>query len=150
MPLCCLLEVLDGAALMMTEIESLEPFKFDNLPNQCSFRVTELLPGCDEEPISCLIHTVDLRDPPNYGAISYVWGDTRVKAPVNCNCGRLDITLSLHRALLHLRLRSKSRFLWADALWYVMAINLAHPKLSILKPAISPDIVEVRVLGSAV
>lgn len=98
-------------------VDALKPYTFGDLPNQTSFRVIELLPGCDDDPISCLLHTVDLRECPDYDAVSYDWGDTSHKGPVICDNGILEIPLNLHESLVHFRLREKSRFIWADALW---------------------------------
>ena len=39
------------------------------------FRVVELLPGKDDEPISRLLHAGDLSNPPDFEALSYAWGD---------------------------------------------------------------------------
>lgn len=98
-------------------VDALKPYKFCDLQRQTSFRVAELLPGSDDDPISCLLHTVDLRGHPDYEAVSYDWSDTSHKGPVVCDNAQIDIPLNLHKSLLHFRLREKSRFIWADALW---------------------------------
>lgn len=104
---------------MMTTMDhrSPEPCSFEDLSSQSLFRILELFPGKDGEPISCSTHVVDLHDPPKYEAISYVWGDVRIKNPVSCNGGILNVTANLYRSLLHLLYPSQSRFLWVDALW---------------------------------
>lgn len=58
-----------------------EAFQFDDLTSLTAFRIIELLPGHYEDPICFLSHTVDLESPPQYEAISYVWGGTNVRAP---------------------------------------------------------------------
>ena len=94
-----------------------ELYQYDDLPSQASFRVAELLPGKRNEPVSCLLHLADWSDPPEYEAISYTWGDPNARATINCNGKRLEVTQNLYWGLVHIRLRDRSRFLWADAIW---------------------------------
>lgn len=94
----------------------LEPYQYEDLPTQTSFRVIELLPGQESNPVSCLLHIVDWSNPLEYEAISYAWGDPSAIAPVTCHGKRLEVTRNLHRGLTHLRLQDRSRFLWADAI----------------------------------
>ena len=101
----------------MTEYHPSKAYEYEDLPCLSSFRITELFPGNDGDPISCTTHIVDLHDPPKYEAISYVWGDTSIKSSVSCSGRKLDITANLHTSLAHLRYQNRSRFLWADALW---------------------------------
>ena len=94
-----------------------KPHQHENLPTCTSFRVAEVLPGQDGDPISCLLHVVNLSNPINYEAVSYAWGDVSLKATVTCDGKSLDVTRNLHRALSHLRLRDRPRFLWIDGIW---------------------------------
>jgi Heterokaryon incompatibility protein (HET) len=96
---------------------SLEPYQYKALHTQTSFRVIELLPGEESNPVSCLLHVVDWSNPMEYEAISYAWGDPNARAPTSCDGKRLEVTQNLHRGLTHLRFQNRSRFLWADALW---------------------------------
>ena len=95
----------------------LEPYQYEDLPTQTSFRVFELLPGQEGDPVTCLLHILNWSDPREYEAISYAWGDPSATAPVACHGKRLEVTQNLHRGLTHLRLQDRSRFLWADAIW---------------------------------
>jgi hypothetical protein len=94
----------------------LEPYQYEGLPTLTSFRVLELLPGEEGNPVSCLIHMVDWSNPLEYEAVSYAWGDPSARAEVICNGKRLMVTQSLHNGLTHLRFHDRSRFLWADAI----------------------------------
>ena len=97
-----------------------ELYQYADLPNETSFRVLELLPGKDDDPISCLLHMADRSQPSNvppFEAISYAWGDPTIKAPVICHGKRVNVTQNLHCALTHFRHHDRSRFMWADALW---------------------------------
>jgi hypothetical protein len=78
-----------------------ELYQYETLPTHTSFRVFELLPGVDGDPISCVLRDVDRADSPKYEAVSYAWGD-----PVNVD-GNWQ----------HLRYQDRSRVLWADAIW---------------------------------
>jgi Heterokaryon incompatibility protein (HET) len=93
----------------------LKPYQYKNLPTP--FRVMELLPGQEGDPVSCLLHIVDLCNPPEYEAVSYAWGDPSDKAEVTCDEKSLLVTKNLQKGLAHLRLQDRSRFLWADAIW---------------------------------
>jgi Heterokaryon incompatibility protein (HET) len=95
----------------------LEPYRYNDLPTQTSFRVIELLPGEEGNPVSCLLHVVDWSNPLEYEAISYAWGDPNARAEVSCHGKGLEVTHNPHRGLKHLRSQNRSRFLWADALW---------------------------------
>lgn len=94
-----------------------ESYQYDDLPTQTSFRVLELLPGQEGDHVSCLLHIVEWPSHLKYEAISYSWGDPHVKEPVICHGKRLEVTRNLHSGLIHLRLKDKSRILWADAIW---------------------------------
>ena len=95
----------------------LETYEFKDLPSKTSFRIAELLPGGEDSPISCRIHIGDWDNPPKYEAVSYAWGNASLRAPIICDGKILEVTQSLRVALTHLRLRDRSRFLWADVVW---------------------------------
>jgi hypothetical protein len=92
------------------------------LTHPASFRVLELLPGEAHSPVACLLHHAEWASPPSYQALSYAWGDPAVKVPVLCEGRRINVTVNLHEALLHIRYPDRSRLLWIDALWCVRAI----------------------------
>jgi hypothetical protein len=92
---------------------------YEALPTHTSFRLLELLPEEDGQSIACTLRNVDWAKSPKYEAVSYAWGDPKARAPVIVNGRRLDVTVSLHTALKHLRYRDRSRVLWADAIWWV-------------------------------
>jgi hypothetical protein len=101
-----------------------ELYNYEELPTETSYRVLELLPGKGNDPISCLLHVTDWESPLEYEAISYAWGDPKVTAPVNVHDKMVEVTVNLHTGLEHLRYQDQSRFLWADALWYVIQESL--------------------------
>lgn len=98
---------------------SLEPYTYMSLPTPTSIRVAELLPGDGSDPIVCQILTADFTSMPSYEAISYAWGDVNSSRHVICDGKVIKVTENLYSALIHLRFSDKSRYLWADALWYV-------------------------------
>jgi hypothetical protein len=51
-----------------------------------------------------------------YEALSYVWGDEKMRANILCDGQIVSVALSLFDALKRLRLPQESRFIWADAL----------------------------------
>jgi hypothetical protein len=94
-----------------------ERYQYEALPTKTSFRVLELLPGVEGDPISCLLRSVHWADLPVYEAISYAWGDPMARAPVIVDGKSLDVTVNLRRGLKHFRYQDRSRVLWADAIW---------------------------------
>ena len=93
-----------------------ERYQYEALPTE-TFRVFELLPGVEGDPISCLLHDANWADLPVYEAISYAWGDPKATTPVILDGKRLDVTVNLQTALKHFRHQDRSRVLWADAIW---------------------------------
>jgi hypothetical protein len=102
-----------------------EHYQHGILPTETSFRVFELLPGVESEPISCLLRSVHWADLPVYEAISYAWGDPKNRALVIVDGKSLDVTVNLETGLKHLRYQDRSRVLWADAVWYVHQLLLS-------------------------
>ncbi|KAF4487803.1 HET-domain containing protein [Fusarium agapanthi] len=93
-------------------------YLYQELGTEASFRIAELLPGDDNDPIECRVHPASWSDTsiPEYEAISYVRGDLNQKANIICHGRRLKVTQNLYNALHHFRQRDKSRYLWADAI----------------------------------
>lgn len=84
-----------------------------------SIRVLTLLParlkGSQNVP-ACLLHQVRLSSSPRYTTISYVWGDLQEQRVVLVNGKVARVTQNLYDALIALRLPSKCRIIWVDAL----------------------------------
>jgi hypothetical protein len=93
------------------------PYEHDDLETETSFRVLELLPGRDGQPISCRLHLADWTHPPEYEAVSYAWGDPLLRASIKCHGKRLEVGANLYSGLEHLRHPDRSRNLWVDCLW---------------------------------
>ncbi|KXL42182.1 hypothetical protein M433DRAFT_72039, partial [Acidomyces richmondensis BFW] len=83
------------------------------------------------EHLKLRLHQFDLRQAPEYLALSYVWGNTCCERPIQINEALLDVTKNLHDALFHIRNLSscfeeglgrnswqgrKKLFLWVDAI----------------------------------
>ncbi|KAK4446716.1 heterokaryon incompatibility protein-domain-containing protein [Podospora aff. communis PSN243] len=90
---------------------------------QDHIRLLTLLPGTENDPISCTTAVVNLSSKPTYTALSYVWGDASDRLPITFNTiPGFPITRNLHTALLHLRNPTSPRQFWIDAL----CINQDH------------------------
>jgi hypothetical protein len=91
--------------------------QYDTLNSQKKeIRLLSLLPGKTDHPIECTLQTVSLDDPPEFEALSYVWGDVAVKKPVAVNGVSHTVTVNLETGLRSLRDRWKIRLLWVDAI----------------------------------
>ena len=79
-------------------------------------RLVLLLPGLDHEKLSCRLITVSLNEVPRYWALSYAWGDPNVRECISLNGHDFTITTNLRAALWHLRLATRTRTIWIDAI----------------------------------
>lgn len=88
---------------------------------QQEIRVLTLHPGSFDEPISCALETVSLKHRPHFNALSYVWGDARLRGDIILNGVSVSVTRNLEIALRHLRSHPKRHVdttatpLWVDA-----------------------------------
>lgn len=89
---------------------------YEVLPRGSFFRLLKLLPGKEDEPITCELSVHDIMMAPPYEALSYVWGDPTITSEVLCNGQRFNVTINLKGALQRLRLVDQARTLWADAI----------------------------------
>ena len=79
-------------------------------------RLLELGPSSNDELIHCVLRHVRLSEVSHYEAISYCWGDANDTVPIECSGSLLMVTRSLHSLLSHIRLDSRHRTIWADAI----------------------------------
>jgi hypothetical protein len=103
----------------MTSETHAKAYSYETLSHETpmSFRILELLPGEESDPIRCYLRVATWDDRAQYETISYAWGDPNIQETVFCNDGVIRITENLHTALTHFRYKDRERFLWADALW---------------------------------
>ncbi|KAK5125466.1 hypothetical protein LTR85_000575 [Meristemomyces frigidus] len=81
------------------------------------FRILKLLPAPrPTEDLVCELETAKLLSPPEFEALSYVWGETTNRSFVNIRGERVGITTNLDEALRALRDPDHDRVLWVDAL----------------------------------
>ena len=105
---------------MLPDPSDLHEYRDLSNPPPLAFRVAELLPGKDDEAVSCLLYAADLSNPPEFEGLSYAWGDPTATHTIICQGKRKYVMKSLHGALCHLRLPDRSRVLFADALWSIL------------------------------
>ena len=94
------------------------PFTYTPLSSRDSLRLVTLLPGNFDDVIKCeLSHAAnDAKPPPNYEALSYVWGDPTYTTSIAVNGSLFHVTANLACALRYLRELDKKRVLWIDAI----------------------------------
>ena len=79
-------------------------------------RVLWLLPGSDDDIVSCQVQVVSLMDDISpYIALSYVWGPTDNPKTIIVNDKTVAVTRYLGIALRYLRKPTEDRVLWIDA-----------------------------------
>ncbi|KAJ5548926.1 hypothetical protein N7513_006160 [Penicillium frequentans] len=92
------------------------PFQYDPLLGKSCIRVLEIQPSeVAKTPIHCCLRQVDLRQRPDYEALSYVWGDASDSVRILVNGSWPNIGKNLWSALFRLRCKNKPRVVWADA-----------------------------------
>ncbi|OCL03161.1 hypothetical protein AOQ84DRAFT_255541, partial [Glonium stellatum] len=84
-------------------------------------RLVVLHPGAFDDELYCEILHKNLKDNPEYHAVSYTWanrfGDATLKKAISCkNGGQIPITESCEGALRRIRLRGLRRVIWVDML----------------------------------
>ncbi|KAI1371274.1 heterokaryon incompatibility protein-domain-containing protein [Hypoxylon crocopeplum] len=93
--------------------------------SRTQIRFIEILPSdTDEESVSCLLKVAELTPGARYAALSYVWGDPKIKEDIMVNGVTLPVTTNLASALRHFRRsgfpknqeNGEVRQLWADAI----------------------------------
>lgn len=85
-------------------------------PQRKEIRLLSLLPGKANYPIECTLQTISLESPPDFEALSYVWGEPSIKKPLIVNGVPHSVTLNLEAALRAFRNHQTVRVLWVDAL----------------------------------
>jgi hypothetical protein len=76
---------------------------YNTLPTSTSIRLLEIKPGRDTEPLRCHFRVVDLKDEPEYEALSYFWGNDDRKKTVICDGVEVRVTPNLLNALCRFR-----------------------------------------------
>lgn len=70
-------------------------YPYDVLNRGKWIRLLCLLPGRDDNTLSCELLSADIHSNLKYSAISYVWGDATKKAAILCNGYNFGITYNL-------------------------------------------------------
>lgn len=91
-------------------------YQYSALPQGSVFRYLVLKPGQGNDALECSLHSQSLDEPPDYEAISYVWGPPGRNQTILCDGQVLKITQNLSNVLKRLRLGSEPRALWADSI----------------------------------
>ncbi|OCK99287.1 uncharacterized protein K441DRAFT_652727 [Cenococcum geophilum 1.58] len=93
-------------------------YQYSKLESPNHIRLIYLSSGDPHEPLYCTIQHANLKDAPQYHALSYVWGDSRKPKRLQIGGNHyLDITLSLFHALRDVRATRAERMcyaVWAD------------------------------------
>ncbi|KIM97262.1 hypothetical protein OIDMADRAFT_130946, partial [Oidiodendron maius Zn] len=93
-------------------------------PGANTIRLLRLMPhakeSIEETELQCELFEYSLQDLGRrthlYEALSYTWGGEKKPCSIMIKEQKLDITLNLYAALLHLRDRSLTRIMWIDAI----------------------------------
>ncbi|ETS86374.1 hypothetical protein PFICI_00202 [Pestalotiopsis fici W106-1] len=89
-------------------------YTFSPLTNERSVRMLILAPGSNDDVLRGHLEVVAIDILGSYEAISYVWGGSNERRTFVCEGLPLSLTTSLYLALTRLRLKDRTRRLWAD------------------------------------
>lgn len=93
----------------------MEQYHYEPLPSPTSIRLIKFKPSeSSNGSLTCSFLVVDTSDPPEYIALSYVWGDTSNTVPVSIDGKSVHVTQNLRDALQPFN--TEEALLWADAL----------------------------------
>ncbi|KAH9216660.1 heterokaryon incompatibility protein-domain-containing protein, partial [Leptodontidium sp. 2 PMI_412] len=79
-------------------------------------RLLCLQPRLNSNSVKCTLQKARLSLLPHYVALSYMWGPKEEQKNITLNGFTCPIRSNLWHALLHLRLETGTRFIWADAI----------------------------------
>lgn len=85
--------------------------KYHPIPD---FRILDLQPGVNGDPISCTLRLAPLGDNQYYEAVSYTWEDQKPTELIVCNGENTRVTKNVRAALEHMRREDRIRSLWVD------------------------------------
>jgi len=80
------------------------------------FRILIIDPGVEGSEINSSIQEFDLLEPPQYNAVSYVWGHEPAIHQIHVNKKPTFIRPNLFQALQRMRTRKHPIYLWVDSL----------------------------------
>lgn len=98
----------------MQQEQSVEPYKYLQIPDKKTIRILTLYPGTSSDRLIGELTFVKLDDHPVYEAISYVWGEPIRCEDFLCEGKSISLTQSLADALRRVRDGSRPRRLWVD------------------------------------
>ncbi|KAJ3546964.1 hypothetical protein NM208_g1736 [Fusarium decemcellulare] len=111
-------------------------YQYQPLTKTNSIRVLELHPGRPGDILRFDLNEVQLNVNASFEALSYEWQDKVGTVPVQCNNEQLLVTPNCKAAMERLRLDSRPRYLWIDAI----CINQANTKERNQQVAMMTDI----------
>ena len=79
-------------------------------------RLCILDPGVIDDPLTCTLRIVSLKEHPVYETLSYAWGNPTLNKEIVANGRDIKITKNLHTALRYLRKTDGPRVIWADGI----------------------------------
>lgn len=85
-------------------------------PQKSEIRLVTLLPGKPRDAIRCTLSTASLDSPPEFTALSYVWGNPSETKPIILDGEPFDVTVNLEAGLRAMRKQSERCVLWIDAI----------------------------------
>lgn len=92
----------------------MEQYYYTPLPQPNSIRLIKLQLNPERGGFACSLEIANLSCPPEYIALSYVWGDRLETVPIICDGKSVQVTLNLRDALRNLG--AGLTYIWADAL----------------------------------
>ncbi|KAI1736531.1 heterokaryon incompatibility protein-domain-containing protein [Xylaria scruposa] len=106
----------DGQLGTEADNDAAEYYSYSKLTGEDSIRIMRLLPGRAGDPIHVQIQHASLSTEQEYMAVSYAWGNRMALRTIICEGKRIQIPISLCRALTYMRHPLNPIYLWVDAI----------------------------------
>lgn len=118
-----------GRLLRLNSKDSVNNYPYQPMDNaREDVRIVIIHPGRFDDPIECDLESVHLEEKLGtcsiQEALSYVWGDPKIRLPITLGGRSVSIPVNLESALRNLRYDDKPRKMWIDALSINQADNV--------------------------
>lgn len=91
-------------------------YRYQRISGETSIRLLTLFPGLPGDILTVDVEEVDLKSKPSFEALSYEWREKTGTIPIQCGNERILLTPNCKAAMERLRLPSRPRLLWIDAI----------------------------------
>ncbi|KAF2116413.1 heterokaryon incompatibility protein-domain-containing protein [Lophiotrema nucula] len=113
----CLRRLPDGQRFrLFAQLPIHTPSSVRDVHQGTEIRLLKVFPAYVGELIFCDMYSTSLEEKPEFKALSYAWGNSKMTHTIHVKNLEIRITANLHQALMQLRSQEDFLILWVDAL----------------------------------